>query len=154
MGKTFVRVEGLRELEKNLKELPRATAINVMKRVLIQAGEPIRAAAAAMAPVDTGTLQSRIDIGSKLTRRQRRVTKRESKVEVYIGVRGQLPSGHFQEFGTVHDKPQPFMRPAWDANDTGALETIKTLTWAEIKKAAERLARKTARLAAKAKAGA
>lgn len=153
MIRVKVRVEGLRELEKALKELPRATAANVMKRVLMQAGQPVQSEAAALAPVDTGTLQSRVDMGTRLTRRQKSKAPKESKVEVYIGVRGQLPRSHFQEFGTAEDPPQPYMRPAWDGNKMAVLESIKSLTWAEIEKAATRLARKNARAAAKAAAG-
>jgi hypothetical protein len=41
------------------------------------------------------------------------------------------------------------MRPAWLANKHVALDTIKKELWEEIQKAAARLARKTARLAAK-----
>lgn len=153
MGKTFVKVEGLRELQKALQELPRATAKNVMKRVLMQAGQPVADQAESLAPVKTGRLQKAIGLGSKLTRRQKSTSPKQSAVEVYIGVGRSLPQGVFQEFGTINNGPQPFLRPAWDSNKMGVLEKIKDLTWTEIKKAAERIARKTARLAAKAAAG-
>lgn len=150
MARVTVKVEGLKELEKALKELPRATAKNVMKRVLIQAGQPVADQAEGLAPVNTGKLQKSIDIGVKLTRRQKSSSPKQSAVEVYIGVGRSLPQGVFQEFGTAKNPPQPFMRPAWDGNKLGVLEKIKDLTWAEIKKAADRASRKAARLAAKA----
>lgn len=149
MGRTVVKVEGLKELETALKELPRATAKNVMKRVLIQAGQPVADQAESLAPVKTGKLQRAIDIGSRLTRRQKSSNPKQSAVEVYIGVGRSLPQGVFQEFGTSHNAPQPFMRPAWDALGNTVLQSIKDLTWAEIKKAADRASRKAARLAAK-----
>ena len=55
---------------------------------------------------------------------------------------GPLPQAHLQEFGTKDQPPQPFMRPAWDAEKRGVLEGIKDDLWAEIKKAAARLAKK------------
>lgn len=152
MARTVVRVEGLKELEKALKELPRATAKNVMKRVLMKAGQPVADKAEAGAPVRTGALQKAIGIGSKLTRRQKASSPKQSAVEVYIGVGRSLPQGVFQEFGTSRNAPQPFMRPAWDGLGRQVLEDIKTMTWAEIEKAAARLARKQARAAAKAAA--
>lgn len=152
MPRTVVRVEGLRELETALKELPRATAKNVMKRVLMQAGQPVADKAEAAAPVLSGRLQKSIGIGSRLTRRQKASSPKQSAVEVYIGVGQSLPQGVFQEFGTSRNAPQPFMRPAWDALGMQVLDDIKRLTWVEIEKAAARLARKAARLAAKAQA--
>jgi HK97 gp10 family phage protein len=152
MARSTVKVEGLRELEKALKELPRATAANVMKRVLVQAGTPVADHAESLAPVRTGKLQKAIGIGGKLTRRQKATSPKQSKVEVYIGVGRSLPQGVFQEFGTVKNGPQPFMRPAWDGGKMEVLAKIKALTWAEIEKAAARLARKNARAAAKAAA--
>lgn len=45
--------------------------------------------------------------------------------------------------------PQPFMRPAWDEKKDEVLELIRTELGDEITKAAARLAKKAARLAAK-----
>lgn len=153
MAGVTVKVEGLKELERALKELPRATAKNVMKRVLMQAGQPVADKAESMAPVESGALQKAIGIGGKLTRRQKASSPKQSAVEVYIGVGRALPQGHLQEFGTVRHGPQPFLRPAWDGGKMAVLEDIKSLTWAEIEKAAARLARKQARMAAKLAAG-
>jgi HK97 gp10 family phage protein len=149
----MIRVEGLRELQDALMEVSRATAKNIMARSLKQAGEPVRAAAESLAPVATGTLQESIGTGTKLSRRQKSRFRKQSAVEVYIGVTNSLPQGHLQEFGTVDHGPQPFMRPAWDANKTRVLDSIKELTWAEIAKTAERVAKRKAKAAAKAAKG-
>lgn len=61
--KTSVSIEGLSELEDALKELPKATGRNVIKRALTQAAEPIRAAAASYAPTGrTGVLKQSIAV--------------------------------------------------------------------------------------------
>jgi HK97 gp10 family phage protein len=145
MARTTVRVEGLVELDNALSELPKATARNVLRRALLKAGEPIRAAAEVNAPERTGTLKTRIAIGTKLTRRQKKMHKRESAVEVFVGPSGVLSYAVPQEFGTAHHGPHAYMRPAWDENKTEALEIIKKDLGAEIEKARARLARKAAR---------
>lgn len=156
--KTTVRVEGLRELEKALSELPKSTGKATLRRVLRARAQPIAEAARAKAPVhavDGGELRDSIAVSTRLSRRQSRLHRRMFKddraaVEMFVGA-GPLPSAHTQEFGTVNHPPQPFMRPAWDETKDGVLDGIKGDLWAEIRKSAERLARKRAREAAKGK---
>ena len=76
------------------------------------------------------------------------VTVRLTEVEAYAGP-GRQPQAHLQEFGTSHHGPQPFARPAWDRGKHDLPTGLAADFWDEIKKAADRLARKTARLAAK-----
>jgi HK97 gp10 family phage protein len=152
-----VRIEGLQELEAALGELPKATGRNVLRRVLLKRAEPIADAMRARAPDDPATggndLKSSIGVGTRLSKRQAGLHRKAFKddkaaAEVFVGA-GPVPHAHLQEFGTVNHGPQPFARPAWDAGQATVLDGIKDDLWAEIKKAADRLARKTARLAAK-----
>lgn len=143
-----MKIEGLSECVDALKELPKATGTNVQKRALQKAGEPMAQVAQSLAPKRTGTLQEDIEVGTKLSPRTR--TKKESKVEVYIGPKS-MPRAIVAEFGSVKQSPTPFMRPAWDAEKVNAAESIRDVLWKEIKKAADRLARKTARLQAKSR---
>lgn len=150
---TTVKVEGLRELEKALGELPRATGKNVLRRVLRTAGEPMVRDAKALVPVASGKLRDSIAVATQLSKRQRALYKKmfaddKASVEMFVGVAA-LPHAHLQEFGTSRHGPQPFMRPAWDANKNGMLDSIKDELGVEIAKAAKRLAAKQARLAAK-----
>ncbi|MBB4001591.1 HK97-gp10 family putative phage morphogenesis protein [Aurantimonas endophytica] len=148
-----VKVEGLKELEIALEQLPRSTGKAALRRVLRKAAQPVADAATAKAPRDEGNLQASIGVGTKLTRRQRGVHKKmfkddKASVEIFVGAGG-LPQAITQEFGTVDHGPQAFLRPSWDAHKDGVLDSIKADLWAEIEKAAKRHARKTARLAAK-----
>lgn len=140
-----VKVEGLRELEAALSQLPKATAKATLRRTLKAAAEPTRAAAQAKAPRETGRLQTSIIVGTKLTRRQRQQAKREGTFfsEIHVGTANQAAVP--QEFGTVNHPAQPFMRPAWDVTQDQALEIIKDQLGNEIEKSAARLARKAAR---------
>lgn len=150
MRQTF-KIEGLRELDKALGELPKATSRNALKRALMKAAEPIAKDAEDKAPRDTGGLAESIHVGQRLSRSQKRAQRKESKhfAEVYVGP---APSSKSitQEFGASHHGPQPYMRPAWDGNKSKALETIKDDIGAEIEKARARLAKKAAKLALKA----
>ena len=151
--KTTVHVEGLREFEHALSELPKSTGKAVLRRTLKKAGQPIADNARALAPDDPSTggndLESSIGVSTKLSNRQRSAHKKmfkddKASVEMFVGA-GPLPQAHNQEFGNVNHGPQSFMRPAWDTNKNRALDIIKSELWGEIEKAAKRLAKKAAR---------
>jgi HK97 gp10 family phage protein len=150
VAKETFKIEGLSDLKDALDEFPKATATAVVRRALLKAGEPIATAAESAAPVLRGKLQASIGTGTKLTRRQKKLHSKQSKVEIFVGAGG-LPQAHLQEFGSIHGRPQPFMRPAWDANKHAALNSFKDDLAAEIKKTADRRARKAARDLAKIK---
>ena len=159
-----VKVEGLSALVEAFRELPKATGKNVMKRVLTARAKPIAEDAKALCPIYDGTvriikskrgkeirlvpgaLKKSIKISTKLSRSQQRKAKKETKeyVEIYIGP-GPLPQAHLVEFGGEHNTPQPYMRPAWDKNKGALLNNLRDDLWDEIRKAAERLARKAAK---------
>lgn len=144
---TKFRIEGLKELDEALKELPRATARNVLLRTLRQQGEPIRADGERNAPKDKGGLKASYTVGTKLSRRQKSQNKKESAVEVYIGP-GPAAKGVQTEFGNAHQAPHPHLRPAFDSNVHRVLEGIKDDLAKQIEKARERLARKAAKILA------
>jgi len=137
-----IRIEGLSELADALGDLPKATSTNVQKRALREAAGPIQAMAQADAPVRTGALREKIRISSKLSPRQSGLSKKESKVEVYVGPPS-MPRAIVAEFGSVKQTPKPFMRPAWDANKLAALKTIRDILATEIEKARQRAFKKT-----------
>lgn len=167
--KTTFKIEGLAELDRALGELPKAIARPVLQRTLIKVGTPIKDAAQAAAPVRDaddpevtfgsgkglrirrrGTMRALVQIGTRLTKSQARSVRKEGKdfAEVYIGTRD--PIARLQERGTSKVPAQPFLRPAWEAGKMQALEGIKADLWLQIDTAAQRLARKAAKLAAKA----
>lgn len=146
------KIEGLKELDDALSELPKATARNVLLRTLKEQGEPIRDAGEANAPKLKGGLKQSYTTGTKLSRRQKSQNNKESMVEVYIGP-GPHPKGVQTEFGNAHQAAHPHLRPAFDANVMKVLDGIKKSLAEQIEKARARLARKAERLAAKIAAG-
>lgn len=148
--KTQLSVSGLKDLEKTLSELPKATARSVMIRVLRKEGQIVADTESLLAPKLTGELALSPSVGTKLTRRQRRSAAKESDVEVYVGPTPH-PKSVQTEFGNAHQKAEPHLRPAWDATWRTVLDGIKQSLADEIEKSRARLAKKAERLAAKMK---
>lgn len=146
MARVVVKIEGLKELDRALGELPKATAKATLRRVLKEAGEPLARSARAKAPVDEHYLYESIDVSTRLNPRQRSLHKEEGGKafqEMFVGTNN--PAGVQQEFGNEHNAAQPFMRPAWDETKQQTLDLISNSLWGEIEKSAERLARKAAK---------
>ena len=170
-----VKVEGLREVQKALRELPKkSTRRNVLKRVGMRRMEAVAKAARALVPVDQGNLRESISVGTRAkggtagqaafhetlkeggsrsaasaaARAAQRADPTGRDVQVFVGPagrRGAPPHAHMIEFGTKDFGPEPYMRPAWDREKHGVLRGIENDLWAEIQRAAKRAARKAAR---------
>lgn len=142
--------QGGTELRIALQQLINATgkttqAKAAIRRTLTIAGKITQGAAQANAPRLTGALQTSINVGTKLTKRQARIARKAGKddVEVYVGTAD--PAAIPQEFGTFKEGAQPFMGPAWDATQDKVLDKIATESWNQIEKTARRVAKKAAR---------
>lgn len=146
---TKVKLEGFEGLEKALDDLPKATAKNVVRRVLKKQAQPFAETARQLVPVDKGHLKRSITVGTKVAKTQRKEIKKlqnEGYVTMHIGP-GQDPAAHIVEFGFDDRAAEPYMRPAWDKHKGGVLEGIGDDLWKEIEKAAKRLAKKAAKAA-------
>lgn len=146
------RLEGLEDTVRNLGELSRATQKNVVRRTLLNAGEPTANVASSLAPERSGILAFSIVVATQLTARHRgEMRNRASEVEVYIGPaggQGALFYASHQEFGTVLTPAHPYMRPAWESTKGQVLALIVSGLRAQVERSAARAARKAARLAA------
>lgn len=152
MANRLVKVEGLRELEEALSALPKSTGKAVLRRVarsaLVPFDEAWRANAAAHRL--TGALEESGGIGTKLTKRQAKLNRfREGKASIEMHAGPNDPAAVPREFGTVDQSASPSVRPAWDRTQDSTLEIVKDQLGTEIANAAARLAKKTAKLAAK-----
>ncbi len=158
-----VTVKGLKELDKSLQELTKATARNVLRRTLKKSAEPFADEMQHRAPVESGELERSVSYSGRapkghkpgtLAFRQAKMAglsnKRAGKirsfinrlglpwVEGFVGP-GRNPQAIMQEFGTVNHGPQPFARPTWDSGKTRLLARIrghlKTEVWKSVKRA-------------------
>jgi HK97 gp10 family phage protein len=165
-----MRVEGFRKAEQALGQLKRATARNVVRRVLLAAGQIIADRAAELAPFAEGDLQGNIiasarginagaqafgaalraGLGQAAARSAARDANRGARgsVEIAVGPTKAVGQGLLQEFGTVHHPAQPFLRPAFDEKGQDALDHIAEALTVEIDRAVARAARSAARRAA------
>lgn len=159
--KVVVKLEGFRELERALSELPKATGKNVLRRVGKGALEPMADVAAARAPHRTGRLAYSITVSEKRTPRARkpsstRYVKGQFRASASTGIEmamgpgsglGTLEYATFDEFGTVDTPAFAYMRGAWDGGAVKALDYIKDNLGKEIDKSAAKVARKRAKAA-------
>lgn len=168
-----VRLEGLRELERELARLANpATRRASARRAGVAALQPMAELARSLAPREQGDLADGIAVGTRVSganagraafsnvlrqggTRQAAVeamrnVQREtaSQVFVYMGP-GRHPQAITQEFGTSFHPPQPFMRPAWDQDSRAALERLGALLWADIERSVARAERRAQRQAAR-----
>lgn len=145
------RIEGLKELDRALGDLPKATGKNVLKRVLLKRAEPFAEDYRGGVDVRKGHLRDSIGVGTKLTRRQAGRARRmgKSTVEVYAGA-GPDPAAHLEEFGSIKNAPNGALRSSWDRNKDGAIDDIGADLADEIGKAAARAEKRAARRAKKA----
>ncbi len=139
-----VSIAGLREVDAALGQLGKATGRNVMRRVAVKRLQPIAEDMRSKAPVDQSDLRDSITVTTKNPKKNRK----RSEVEAHAGP-GRHPQAVQQEFGNQNHGPQPFVRPSWDAGKDEIIPGLADDFWEEISKAAQRQAKKAARLAAR-----
>lgn len=140
-----IKIKGLKELDRALGELPKLTAKAVLRKILKEAGEPLASAARQNSPRLTGHLIETVDVGTKLSRRQATLHRKETKdsrdfSEAFVGTTD--PAGMQDEFGNKHQPAQPWLRPAWDAQKQNVLFIITHRLWVVIEEAAARVAKR------------
>jgi HK97 gp10 family phage protein len=143
-----VKTEGFKELDEILGTLGKSMGRNVLRRTAKTVLEPVADRMRSLVAVDEGDLKASITVSQKLTTRQKRMAKKETKsfVEMYAGPGG-LKQATTLEFGTNDTAAQPYARPAWDEAKPTILDTVKDELAIELDKAVVRKARKAARMA-------
>ena len=146
-----IRVDGFKELDAALQEMKTATARGTVRRAMLKALQPMADEASRLAPDDPRTpspdLHRTIKVGDTLKAGRSIMAKgfgfKDGQVTVWMGpTREGYPQAMMQEFGTVNQPAQPYMRPAWDAGHGQLLEDLKAGLKIEIDKTAARAARK------------
>lgn len=144
MAGVKLKIDGLKELDEALGQLPKATARAVLRKVLKEAGQPLAQTMRAKAPREEGNLIESIDVGTKLTKRQAALHRKEGGpkdfAEAFVGPND--PAGVQQEFGNHRHPPKPFARPAWDSQQSNVLFIISNRLGVVIEEAAKRLAKR------------
>lgn len=140
-------MDGLRELENALQELPEATARNNGRKALRAGATPILDDYVSRAPRLTGRMVESANIGTKLSRRQRAAHRKvddRDNVEMFVGP-GPDPAAVQNEFGNEHQAAQPALIPAFENNKRRAIDIIGDELGKQIAASTKRLARKLAK---------
>lgn len=146
------QIEGLADLKRSLDDLTNNLKKRIVRAALRDAAAPMLRQARANAPVLKsehpyrlpGTLKRSI-----VAKSSKRFNGRNGEIGVYIAVHKRKGLGgkasarnpfdpfywRFQEFGTKRHRAQPFMRPAFDANASRAIDIFKARLKTSIDKA-------------------
>lgn len=153
MARTVVRVEGLRELGASMRALGREVSLKIAGSMTSAAAKVVKEDAIRRAPehdkphevdgvlVQPGNLKKNI-VAKKVSKNKTPLTSAH-----IVTVRGKKKDGYaarygrLQEFGTVHHAPQPFLRPAFDANRMQAVQAMKKTGERRIAAAAKKAAK-------------
>jgi HK97 gp10 family phage protein len=128
-----VRTIGFEELDGKIDKLKTVARDEVLLAAFIAGGEPIAEAARSLVRRRSGKLHDSIGVGTELSPHQAALNPPGKGVQVYVGP-GALPEAITEEFGTVHEAPHPYMRPAWDGQQGAAISEIARVTAAEVDK--------------------
>lgn len=171
MPKEFMKLEGASDLEVALKDLPKATGKNTIRRALMKAAIPLAdtaqvlirvrrvrpAIAVSKVKFSSGDAGKRA-FADALAQGASRAEAGEAahQANVAAGDDAKVTSGILSigptkrafygfEYGTVKQAPQPFMRPAWSTHKEEAAVSIRDVLKEEIDKAVARIAKKAMR---------
>jgi hypothetical protein len=146
--KPSLRLEGTRDLERALSDLEGLAAKKVAIAAMTESLDPVVRDAKAIVRVRSGALRDSIGVGSKLTRRQKRMNQPIAPAEVYVGPglanrggRRAVAHAHLVEFGTVHSRPFPYMTPAWQRNIRRVFDNLAGAMRARLAKIAAKAGR-------------
>jgi HK97 gp10 family phage protein len=126
--KVGMKVEGLKELEATLLQLPAVGASKVLRSALMFAITPWQKSAREKVAHLTGKLSKAITKRSFLTKANN--YHAEAGIVMNTKKRATGWKWHLLEFGTSHSKAEPFIRPAFD----GSQETVIARFVSQVKK--------------------
>ena len=130
--KASFSVDGLRDIDNALADLPRATSKAVMRRALRKQLEPVAQTAN---DLWAGADDSAFAVSEKLDRRQPRWEASPTEVVMHVGSTRAAPHAHLIEFGTeprYHESgkfvgavaPDPSLGPAWETHHRSVIAGI------------------------------
>lgn len=116
-----LKIEGGDELAAALKSLPDRVSKKAMREALLEAAEPIRAAASRLAP----RRAPEPDIADHIVI----AAGRSSGVSVAVGPSKDFHYGLYLEYGTVKMSAHPFLRPAFDSTRQKVIDAMTDELW-------------------------
>jgi HK97 gp10 family phage protein len=118
-----IKLTGFAELEAKLKRIGPRAARKVGAKAIREAAKPIIDKAKALVPVRTGKLEDSITYVATRARGNQQLSGK-------VGFKTPASRyAHFVEYGTAHNSPQPFMRPAIDSQAENSIAIMGKVMW-------------------------
>ncbi len=118
------RKSGFSAVDSQLIGISGLSRPEILKPALQAGAQPFAEAARGLVRVRTGRLRDSIAVGDQLPPHAASVDQSSGAlVEVFVGP-GPYPEATTEEFGTLHEAPHPFMRPAWEQQQGAAVDAI------------------------------
>lgn len=119
------RIIGMEQLFATMQAFPKELAAKALNSALGKAAVPIRDAAQALAPKDTGAMANSIRTAKD---RRPEMSGMDARYVVFVPWRGPEAAKYWRytEFGTSLQPPQPYMRPAFDSQKENAMRIVLT----------------------------
>lgn len=147
-----MKIQGLKELNKQLGQLAADLRPKVLKSAVRAAFKPVLASAQEKVPVDTGELRAGIVIataqkdttvaaGLTIVNNSAALKQGRMAAAAFGQAQGRGDPArrwHLTELGTRNQAAQPFLRPAIDENQDTVVEGLKTELDKRIKKAVKK----------------
>jgi len=135
------KIEGAKELDKVLKELPEAAAKSQLKAALKKSAKSIVADARSRAWRSKGGAEKGEGKTGSMADSIKPFVMTNTAVPAAIAIGPDAAHwyGVFQEYGTPWRPAEPFMRPAWDTNKRAALAAFAKNMWYVLERFAKRL---------------
>lgn len=142
------KIEGLKELDRALGDLPKATQKRVLRKVGKESLQPMADDMKTRAPRRFGDLVEGVGVSEKLVRSQTK-SFNGGPIDRHMIVIHAGPGGHpqavIQEIGSFKEAAQPYVTPSWEAGKDRLLRDVASGLERRITDSAKRAARKAAR---------
>lgn len=134
-------ISGFDECVRALRQLPQEIAGKVLDTALRTAGTPMAQDASRTAPrSDSPSSAGHMADSVKMRKFTDQASANDLESNYWIGPdRGHF-YGEFSEWGTFKEAARPFMRPAFDRDGRGVIDSLGQALGAAVERAAKRLA--------------
>lgn len=140
---TSFEFKGFKEMYKCLDHLSSSTKSKALTPMLVEALQPVKDTARAIAPDDPLTsppynLNTSIEVSDKQRSGNAKSDRKLGRFDAraYVGPVGAgYPQAIMQEFGTVHHPAQAYMRPSWNAQKHNVLALLRAIFASHIRAA-------------------
>lgn len=125
MARTGMRLEGDADMDKRLSRVEGLADRDFLEQLAVSALAPVADAARGIVRQRSGRLHDSLAAGTRLSHSQAADEIRDPDVvAAYVGP-GSMAQAITEEFGTVDEVGNPYLRPAWDENVGGVQAAVR-----------------------------